>query len=431
MNHRLIIGLTVSLLVSGAIAQECTKYVSSEGSGRVASLERPAGDLGTIAADLEPGDVVCITGGTYTGRADNGSDSIDVPVEIYGGFSPDFSRRDPWGSSRTVFTGIHNAQNFVTTARLLINTSAFATRLMQARGEPTEHRVVVDGIIFDNGPRNHYAGDGAMIIRMGTPSDTPTPESGALVITTGVDSTVIVRHIIALNTAPTQGAIALFPGAAAQVLVENSVAVNNTGTGFQLATAVAADDPADWPTYVFRNNTSVFNEKHTAFGTFGGTGVSIESGTHVSITGSILAFNDNYGVDNAKRADDVMLVGNAIAANANADYLEFDTKIGIADLEDWALYVLEGWDNVASAPQYAISPEWGALYASRNVIDRNAAEAEVQVVDAWYNNVRSFYGWNLIGTDLDVDSDIWLPRMSIEDAMATAVRVGSFGPVAP
>ena len=151
------------------------------------------------------------TGGTYTGRADNGSDSIDVPVEIYGGFSPDFSRRDPWGSSRTVFTGIHNAQNFVTTARLLINTSAFATRLMQARGEPTEHRVVVDGIIFDNGPRNHYAGDGAMIIRMGTPSDTPTPESGALVITTGVDSTVIVRHIIALNTAPTQGAIALFP----------------------------------------------------------------------------------------------------------------------------------------------------------------------------------------------------------------------------
>src|SRR5690554_6542485 len=198
MNHRLIIGLTVSLLVSGAIAQECTKYVSSEGSGRVASLERPAGDLGTIAADLEPGDVVCITGGTYTGRADNGSDSIDVPVEIYGGFSPDFSRRDAWGSSRTVFTGIHNAQNFVTTARLLINTSAFATRLMQARGEPTEHRVVVDGIIFDNGPRNYYAGDGAMIIRMGTPSDTPTPESGALVITTGVDSTVIVRHIIAL-----------------------------------------------------------------------------------------------------------------------------------------------------------------------------------------------------------------------------------------
>jgi hypothetical protein len=66
------------------------------------------------------------------------------------------------------------------------------------------------------------------------------------------------------------------------------------------------------------------------------------------------------------------------------------------------------------------------------VIDRNAAEDEVEAVDSWYNDVRSFFGWNLVGTDLDVDTNIWLPRMSIEDALAVAVRVeGAYGVVKP
>lgn len=431
---RAALGVTVLALLAPALAanvdgRECTKYVSAAGSGRSASLERPARDLGNIVSDLEPGDVVCIAGGTYTGRADNGADNITVPVAIYGGFSPDFTTRDPWGEHRTVFTGVRNSPNFSTDYRLSIDTSTFATKLMAARGEQTEHTVVVDGIVFDNGDRNYYAaGATAKIIRLGTPGETPTPESGGLVIRTGITSTVVVRNVVVMNTAPTQGAIALFPGAAAVVTVHNNVAVNNTGAGFHLGTGIAASDPADMPTYTFTDNVSVFNEKHDAFGTFGGSGVILESGTLVTMTGNVLAFNDSYGIDNAKRADDLVIVGNVITANAHADYLEFDTKIGLADLEDWAEYVAEGWDNVALELDYAISPEWGSLYASRNVIDRNAAEADVEAVDAWYNDVRSFFGWNLVGTDLAVDTNIWLPRIGFDDAMAVAIRVaGSYG----
>ena len=58
---------------------------------------------------------------------------------------------------------------------------------------------------------------------------------------------------------------------------------------------------------------------------------------------------------------------------------------------------------------------------SRNVIDRNAAEEEVQAVDAWYNDVRSFFGWNTLAEDLNVDSPVWLPRMSLEDAFNIAL----------
>ncbi len=428
--RRLAVALAVLALGSAmAVAQQCTKYVSEAGSGRAASLERPARDLGNIVTDLQPGDVVCITGGTYTGRADAGATLIEIPVEIYGGFSPDFSGRDPWGAHRTVFTGVHNSANFSTDYLLTIDTSAFATRLMAARGEDTVHTVVVDGIVFDSSGRNYYSGDDqSRIIRLGTPQHTPTPESGGLRIRTGITSTVVVRNVVVVNTAPTQGAISLQPGAAAQVTVTNNVAVNNTGAGFHLGAAIAANDPADMPSYEFSNNVSVFNEKHDAFGTFGGSSVILESGTKVSMTNNVFAYNDNYGIDNAKRADDLIIVGNVIAGNAQADYLEFNTKMSLRDFEDWAEYVAEPWDNVALDLAFDISPEWGALYASRNVIDRNAAEAEVQVVDAWYNHVRSFFGWNLVGTDLSVDSNIWLPRMSLDDAFAVAVLVdGQYG----
>jgi len=429
---RAFAALAAFALVSAAVAQECTKYVSEAGSGRNATLERPARDLGNIVSELEPGDVVCITGGVYRGRADSGADLIEVPISIYGGFSPDFTSRDPWGAHRTIFTGMHNAQNFSTDYRLTIDTSEFATKLMAARGVDTVHTVVVDGIIFDNADRNYYGDDGARIIRQGTPSDTPTPESGGLYIRTGITSTVDVRNNLVVNTAPTQGAISLFPGAAAQVTVSNNVAVNNTGAGFHLGTNIAAMNPDDYPRYSFTNNISVFNEKHDAFGTFGGSSIIVESGTLVEMRNNVFAYNDNYGIDNAKRADDLIIVDNVITGNAQADYLEFDTKIGLNDMADWAEYIDEGWDNVALDLPFGISQEWGRLYGARNVIDRNAAEAEVQVVDAWYNQVRSFFGWNLVGTDIDADSAVWLPRMSLDDAFAVAVTVdGRYGVTRP
>ncbi len=433
-TRRIALAIT-ALLVLGtpALAQACTKYVSEAGSGRVATLERPARDLGNIAADLEAGDVVCITGGTFNGRADSGADYITVPVEIYGGFAPDFSSRDPWGAHVTVLTGVHNADNFVTDIRLTIDTSDFATRLMAARGEPTEHRVVVDGLVIDHGDRNYYAGDAELkIIRQGTPQHTPTPESGGLLIRTGVTSTIVVRHVIVTNTAPTQGAFGFFPGAAADVTIEHSAAVNNTGFGFHLATNIAADDPANYPRYRFANNASLFTQKHDAFGTIGGSAVALQGGIHVEMLNNVFAFSDAFGLDNARRATDLVLTDNAFIANAMGDYLEFDTAIDLENLADWAMEVYDAFGNVRAEPNYAISDAWGAAYGARVVIDRNAAEADVAAVDSWANTVRGYFGWNLQAADLDVDSDVWLPRMSLSDAFAAAVPIdGTYGPVAP
>ncbi len=405
---------------AGTYRDMCTKFVHKDtGKGKDATLEKPAKDLGNIISRLEAGDVVCIAEGEYVGRGKRGVDDINIPVSVIGGFNAGFTKRDPWGAHKTIFTGLHNSKNFETQTRLSIDSTKTATRLAETRGQPTKHTIIVDGIIFDNGPRNYYKTDKqALIVRKGTPSNSPTPESGALSITTGVNSTVIVRSNIATNFAPTEGVFSVFGGKGAKVTIENNVAINNTGAGFRLGTSFTG---SDIPSYDFNNNISVFNQKHTAFGTFGGSGVMLESSTKVEISNSVFAYNDNYGIDNVKRSKDLVMNENIITRNANADYVEFDIEMAFDEMEDEADLVDEASDNSDTSPAFKGDPEWAKLYTSRNVIDRNAAEAEVKVINSWNNSVRSMFGLNLKGTDLNVDSPVWLPRMSLKDALSVAL----------
>ena len=71
---------------------------------------------------------------------------------------------------------------------------------------------------------------------------------------------------------------------------------------------------------------------------------------------------------------------------------------------------------VARRAAFDLDPQWGALYASRNVIDRNAAEESIQPKDTWENSVRKMLGLPLDGGTLDLDTDIWLHRLPLEDA---------------
>ncbi len=427
----LLLGIATPTIADSGYRDTCTKYVhAASGKGKKATLEKPAKDLGNIISKLEAGDVVCIAEGEYTGRGKRGVDVITMPVSVIGGFSADFTARDPWGAHKTVFTGIHNSKNFETQTRLTINTSKSATKLMEARNEPTEHTVIVDGIIFDNGPRNYYKDESeSLIVRKGTAQHSPTPESGALSITTGVNSTVIVKNNIATNFAPTEGVFSFFGGKNADVQIENNIAANNTGSGFRLGTSFTGDEV---PSYSFKNNISIFNQKHTAFGTFGGSGIMLESSTAVEIYNSVFAFNDNYGVDNTKRSADLILNESIISNNAKADMVEFDIEMDIDEIEDEAEFIDEASDNISEAPNATINEEWLTLYLSRTLIDRNAAEEDVQVIESWENSVRSIFGLNLTGTDLDIDSAIWLPRMGLEDVLAHATTFHDLaGVVAP
>lgn len=88
--------VAIALMALPSSAQARDWYVSvARGKGKKGTKEKPAKDLGNIAKKLEPGDVVHVAEGTYLGRAKAGSTTLFVPVSIIGGYSDDFSKRDP------------------------------------------------------------------------------------------------------------------------------------------------------------------------------------------------------------------------------------------------------------------------------------------------------------------------------------------------
>ena len=129
-------------------------YVSkTTGSGRLGTKEQPAKDLGNIISLLKPNDKIHIAEGTYMSKGKRGSDEINVPVQIYGGYDVTFSTRAPWTEHKTIFTGT-NEYLKLTTPRIYIRTD-------QQRGKNGQLAegglIVVDGIIVNNGPRNRLS----------------------------------------------------------------------------------------------------------------------------------------------------------------------------------------------------------------------------------------------------------------------------------
>ncbi len=399
-------------------------YVSAErGKGKSGTLEKPAKDLGNIISKLEEGDRVFIAAGTYLGRGENGHDAITVPVEIYGGFDEEFSTRDPWGAHRTIFSGNNVSDNFDTSVRLSIDLSKWRKN--------AAHRIVVDGVIVDNGDRNRYAGEAQLkIVRTASPKtgEMPTPESGGISLAPWKQGDVVVRNCIVMNTAPTGGAFSIWGHQGSSVLVENNLAINNTGDGFALKTAWAGTGDGV-PQFSFRANTSVFHEKHDPFATYGGAALKLESSTVVEGHGNALMCSDYYGIDNAKRSPGVIMNATLFAGNVVADYLEFDTKMDADEIEDESDLIDEAEDCVIAEVTVPVSKEWAAAYASRTVIDRNAAEADVKVLRTRANALRSILGLNLQGSSVDVDSAVWLPRLSLEEALAAGNEpyLGKYG----
>ena len=411
------------LMVNYAVAKDY--YVSaSRGKGKKASKEKPAKDLGNIVSKLKPGDTIHIAGGKYTGKGDCGSVVIKVPVSIIGGYSDDFSSRDPWGKHQTILTGINKSDNWDRDPALFIDLNRYREKAMP--------EIVVDGIIVDHADRNRYAADKKIkIVRSANPKlkQNPTPDRGGLVI--GVGKTgdlngkwkVTVRNCIVMNTAPPQGALTVAGYKGSEITIENNLVINNTGTGIMCATKFAGRDEKQSPKFNVKNNTILFSWKYEPSAqSYSGNSIYFDTGVMASVKNNVLAFADKIGVNNIKKAK-ILLAENIILGNVEADYLEFNTKMALDDMEDEGEFLHEdSTDNVCEKIKVPVSKEWATLYASRVLVDRNAAEADIKAQKTAANEIRSILGLPLrAGTVDGPTSNVWLPQMSIE----MAVKCGS------
>ena len=431
-THKILVSITAVFLLTACNAFTADFYVSAErGKGKVASIEKPAKDLGNIINKLSPGDTVHIAAGIYLGKGKSGCDVITVPVSIIGGYSDDFSRRDPWGEFKTILTGYNKTKNYKVGARLKIDLAKYQYHKSGGKDTP---QIVVDGLIIDQGPQNRYKDAAkALLVRNANPKtgENPTPDRGALIITAGRTKNpsgkwdIVVKNCVIMNSAPTQGAMTVSGYQNSTITIENNLIINNTGTGIFAGSMWQGSDEAAAPNFTITNNTVLFTEKYDAFSqSFSGNSFKNDTSAVATLANNVFAFADRNGIQKQGKWK-LLLKDNIIVGNVQADYWETsgDQKIEIGNLEDEAEYLHENsTGNVAKEISVPISKEWAKLYAGRILIDRNAAEADIKAQKTKANALRSMLGLPLQAADLNVDSPIWLPLITVDDAIQAGVE---------
>lgn len=419
--------LTIALLFifNSILAQNTSPNFSNEGrdwfiskntgSGQMGTKDKPAKDLGNIIHHLKPNDRIHIAEGVYMSKGSQGADEINVPVKIYGGYDTSFSTRDPWDAHKTIFTGTNDYMKS-TQPRLYIRTDQQREKNGQ---KSTGSDIVVDGIIVDHGPRNRYHLDKNLAIRRKaspTTQQNPSPESGGIVIVGSNYTNITIQNCVVMNTAPTEGAISLRVFKGAKGVAQNNFCINNTGYGIQARTGYVGSDESLIPSFLIRHNTVLFTWKHDPIASYGGDALAFDQNLVATVENNALAYGHMGGVYN--KGAKLVMKNNLFAGNSKYDYKEINDKMAIADILDEAMHLdpmSEG--NKGILIKIPVAERWAKIYANRVEMSREQVDAAVTVPNTGANQLRSIFGLNLQGSEVAMDAEIFLPLITIEEAL--------------
>lgn len=391
-------------------------YISAKnGTGQSGTKEQPARDLGNIIHHLKPNDIIYIAEGTYLSKGGRGADEINVPVKIYGGFDETFTNRDPWGVTRTIFSGTNEYMK-LTDPRLYIRTD----QQRESNGQlSTGSEIIIDGIIFDNGPRNRYHEEKDLAIRrQASPNSghNPSPESGGIVIVGSKYTNVTVKNCVVMNTAPTEGALSvrIFHGATG--IIQNNFCINNTGYGIHIRSGYTGSDKALVPKFIVSNNTSLFNWKHDAIASYGGNALAIDQYLTADIENNVFGFGHLGGIYN--KGSKINLSNNLFTGNTKYDYKEINDMMKVDYLLDESSYLDPSSNgNKAVLISIPVAKRWAEIYTSRDEVTREEVDASVHASNSGANQLRSMLGLNQQAGDSKMDAEIFLPKITIAEAI--------------
>jgi hypothetical protein len=390
-------------------------YIRPDGKGKDATKDAPAKDIAAIAMQLKAGDLVHVAAGVYTSKADQSSDVFSVPISIIGGYSLDFSMRDPWGKYKSVFSGSNDISKGLTTERIGILTDK---GYKDWKGE-----IIIDGIIVDNGARNYYTDTKEEFIkRKASPEKgmNPTPNTPGIKIRTGSGTKVIIRNCVVTNTAPTQGAIDVQVGKEGKAIIENNLVVNNTGEGIMCKSN--HHGPSGHPSYELRNNTILFTWKYDAIASFGGNSLMFDNALTLVAENNVFGFSDFGGVNNVKQCKTVTLKNNLFVGHKKYDYQEFGTGLKLDEMEDYANFITkQSTNNYSREIKLNINRSWAEKYFNRVEISRAEVDAAAKVSNSGANQLRAMFGLPLQASTVKMDASIWLHRMSLDDAIKLGI----------
>jgi len=356
------------LLSHGAEARDIYVSKSTGNNSNPGTKEQPVKLLWKAIKAVAPGDRIHVAAGTYIGQGKSGlmpglKGARDIVIE--GGWSTDFSERDPFkhltiiGSKPTVQPPTGTVFHF-----------------------EDADQITIDGFLIDRGIANYYYNDGEPGANKSIEGHIKDSAFGYRAINrkkVGSDPTIMlfgkgsftVRNMVLLNN-PWWG-IYVKGGGKGTITIENNLILITQGRGIEAITGGGWGEP----TWVIRNNTVAFG--HT-LKTTEGRALSIDPrkgyGKYI-VENNVFAFNDGSGVSVkfGAKDDTLTLNNNKFYFNRRGDLGKGGEAVAIADdFEDELEIPNEGNSHELPGFLAKSSKLWFDRYSSREFTDMLAGE---------------------------------------------------------
>ena len=287
--------LLATFIVSAAIvvpALATTWYVSPDGKKKNPGTS-PAEPLNSIWKAVEQaasGDKILVAAGNYTGKASCGFIVIDKPVEIYGGYSADFSSRDIAKNLTTIRPSIE------------MNATPPQNGTVEFNITDPKGNTVFDGFVLDHSDVNAYHSkegkpegvETGMWLEPPTKGDYPYASLKKYLMYGNTDGNITISNCLFLNSSNYALNLNHLTGT---VNIKNNVFISSR----MMACNVSCRSANKFATKMnFEYNTVLFTWSRTKdFGDMG-YGIRALSKVDANISHNILGLSIMSGFDNSK-----------------------------------------------------------------------------------------------------------------------------------
>ena len=336
--------MTMALAAVAAFTAGAADIYVSLSTGKkknAGTREAPLKNLWHALQKAENGDVIHLAEGIYPGNAKCNWFLIDKAVSIIGGYSADFSTRNPL-THRTMFQPLNENNDKKGTGL-----GIFTIQFDMSKPAPKGVNMVFDGLIFDDGQAQSYhpvkgkpeGVETGMWLEPPAKGNTPFASAKRYLVYSATanraEGDITFKNCLFLNAGNIAMNLNWYKG---KVKMENNVFCNNLMVGANVYSSNPQPGAVEWE---FEKNTVLFTWSRTSELSDMGFGIRTTANVKSEIEDNIIGLSVLTGWDNTKGLDKTKKIeakGNVFFLNRQSDAQVTKSpsvvKVKVEDFED-------------------------------------------------------------------------------------------------
>jgi len=437
MMNKLVVAAGAAFMLTAVEAANIYVSLETGKNKNAGTKEAPLKNFWKALENAADGDTIHLAEGNYPGKMKQNWFKIDKAVSVIGGYTKDFSSRDPL-AHRTMFQAQNDNNDKKGTGL-----GVFHIEFDHTKKEPDGVNMVFDGLIFDEGFANSYhetkgkpeGFDTGMWLEGPAWNKTrdKNPSANRYLVYSATQNratgNVTFRKCAFVNGGNMAFNFNWYKG---KITVENCVFCNNRMIGAQVlcSSAVPMDGPsspkAGWKPEVeweFANNTVLFTWSRLNDLADMGFGIRNNTGVKANIHDNVIGLNVLTGFDNTKGAGKTKITNldnNIFFLNRESD-VQMTVSPSIAKVRVDTFEDLEGTDGIESIEGNEDLKDPAVFKGRINAQYLNAFlsmkySESTKLDEGKCNGLRSVLGLPLQGT-ITTKCDMFCNRYPLEDAL--------------